>query len=502
MEQFFAFIDLQAYLMKKIETTVLQFTFCFVVIVAACCPAFSQDSIRYTLKLMLDFPLLDLPYQQYAVQVQSLKRSGNTDDRKLGDFISAYETPSMQQSLAITKDLHTTNYYVNNLLWNQWIEPANRRKKFWNRVAANATAGVIDYVLGYNLLLLGPAWLHEEWHRSGMTLQDIASHDDIYNMFNGALRSSSVSHMADGDLVRFKAEDPQALVRTYAAGIESSYQLLRAMQKDNFFDQTGYPNVLMNILLTHQAVSYVNQIKSDNFDTSVDRMNEVDPQIVTRDFVGWDFSGWVYELFKPNEPYADRGTHPNGIGVDRYVKKSDLTAEELAYLELMGRYQYVNFISPFMLGIHRLRLSEQVDFNFAFRHYLNSFGHDLSLDVFVNSKRRSWLFSLHGYQNKEHFFPGIEIQNPTLGLKAGNTMIPVQATAMLWAQPEDQSFFTSESRAGGLLKIRANIPFGKSSWSAYGEAEGKTRGWVAGNPYLQANVSFRTGLMLTIVQHK
>nr|WKN38886.1 hypothetical protein K4G66_09240 [Tunicatimonas sp. TK19036] len=407
----------------------------------------------------------------------------------------------MQQSLAITKDLHATNYYVNNVLWNQWVEPVTRRKKFWNRVGANTTAGVIDYMLGYHLLLLGPAWLHEEWHRNGLALQKVASHDDIYNMFTGELRSSSVSHVADEDLIRFKSEDPQAMVRTYASGIESSYQLLRAMQKDNFFNHTDYPSILMNILLTQQAVGYVNQIRSSNFDASIDRMNEVDPEIKTRDFVGWDFSAWVYDLFRPEEPYTERGVHPNGIGIDRYIKKAILTTEERSYLELMGAYQYANFVSPFMLGINSIRLNEDVNFNFAFRHYLNSFGHDLSLDVFLNSKRYSWLLSLHAYQNKDNFFPGIEIQNPTLSLKAGNTLIPIQATAMLWAQPRDQSFFTSEGRLGGLMKIRTTIPFGKSAWSAYGEAEGKSKGWVAGNPFLHENASFRTGLVLTL-QHK
>ncbi len=489
-------------ILKGGTRTMLKTTICFILFILVCEPGFSQDSLSQNPKLILDVPLFDFPYQKYAVNVEALKRSGNFNDKNPGDFIASYNTPSMQQSLAITKNLHATNYYFNNVWWNKWIAPVNRRKKFWNRVAAHATAGAIDYMLGYHLLLFGPAWLHEEWHRTGMTLQKIPSHDDVYNMFNGELRSSSVSHVADADLARFKANAPQALVRTYTAGIESSYQLLRSMRKDNFFSNADYPNVLMNILLTQQAVGYVNQIRSDDFDASVDRMNETDPNIETRDFVGWDFSGWVYDLFRPGEPYADRGIHPSGSGIDRYVKKADLTDEERSYLKLMGVYQYANFISPFMMGINSIKLGQHIDFNFAFRHYLNSFGHDLSLDIFLNTNQHFWLLSLHGYQNKDHFFPGIEIENPTLNFKAGNILIPVQATAMLWAQPEDQDFFTSAGSLGGLLKIRTNIPLGKSPWRVYGEAEGKTKGWVAGNPFLQANMSFRTGLMLAISQHE
>jgi hypothetical protein len=461
----------------------------------------AQDSSRFQARLLLDMPLLEMPHLNKAANMAFNKRTGNLAGGAVsptaGDYLRSYESLSMQQALAVTKNLHNTNYYFTNKLWNKWLAPTTKKKQLLNRLATNLSAGVVDYVLAYHLMVFGPVWLHEEFHRNGITHNCISSHNDTYYRFGGGNPGGSISKVRDEDMIRWKATAPQEMVRSFAAGIEAQYELVRNMRKDNFFNNTHYANAAMNILITKQAVDYVNQFKQKEYDATIDTANKYEPTVAGRDFVGWDFTAWVYDLHRPGEAYTARGIHPSGIGIHRDIKRSDLTKEEHAYLTKMGRLQYINFLSPAMLGIPRIKLNEKTSFSFAGRHTLNSFGYDLGADVFLNIKGSQWLVGLHGYHNKERVFPGIEVEKPACNIKVAKKNIPVKGRAMLWLQPENQSFSTSKAQAGGLLQIRGQYSIGKAL-STYAELEAKTEGWVAGNPYLNKNVTMRMGLLLDI----
>ena len=315
----------------------------------------AQDSARViNERLLLDLPLIDAPYAQSAARMACNKRLGIASDGSTSptaiDWLRGYESLSMQQALAITKDLHSTNYYFTNKLWNRWLKPTTRKRLFLNRLLANAQAGVVDYGLAYHGMVFGPVWLHEEFHRNGLTLRGISSFDDTYYRFGGGSPGGSVSEVYDADMARFKAEAPQEMVRTFAAGIEGQYALVRGLQRDNFYLDTDQPNAAMNILITKQAVDYLRLFLEPDYDQSVDSMGAFGDEEHERDFVGWDFTAWVYDMHRPDEPYSARGTHPSGVGIDREIKRSDLTAEEEAYLQRMGDLHYLNFLSPSMLG--------------------------------------------------------------------------------------------------------------------------------------------------------
>ena len=458
----------------------------------------AQDS-SYTItpRLLLDFPLIDAPYAWHAAQMAANKRAGITDGSnatiQAGDLLRGYESPSMQQALAVTKDLHATNYYFTNKLWNGLLKPTDRKRYLLNRLGANAQAGVVDYLLAYQLMVFGPAWMHEEFHRSGTTLRGIPTFNETYYRFGGGIASASVSHVSDADMVRFKAEAPNELVRSFASGIEGQYALLRHMQQDNFFQRTQYPNVAMNILLTKQAVGYVRQFLAPDYDQSIDTMNFYGDQVAERDYVGWDFTAWVYDLHRPDEPYADRGQHPFGEGIDRVIKRADLSPEEDDYLHRMGDLQYLNFLSPDMLGFHGFRLNANTRFSFAVRHVLTSFGYDLGGDLLLDRKGRQWLLGIHTYHNRDEVFGGIELMRKGLRLGAAE----VDLRGMLWMQPENGGFYDRNGALGGLLTVRAAFPLG-SFLKVYAEAEGKSDGWVMANPYLGSNLSIRTGIALDI----
>lgn len=474
----------------------------FLLLTALNTGAQNRDTLyRINERMLLELPIFDYPFNRSGASVAAEKSRGELAGDKnvnAADWIRGLESPSMQQVLAVTKDLHATNYYFHNRLWNNWIPADNRKKFLWNRLAANATAGLTDYLLAYQLMVFGPVWLHEEFHRNGLTLQGISSTDDTYYRFTLDPRAGgSVSRVRDIDLIRFKAEAPQEMVRTFAAGGEGQYAFIRNLQKDNFFRDTDYPNVVMNLLLTNQAVNYVRQFQKPGYDANIDSMNYYGREMLDRDFVGWDFTAWVYDLHRPDEPYADRGEHPYGSGIDRIIKRSQLTPEEDAYLVKMGKLQYLNFLSPSMVGVHSIRLTKQTRFNFAVRHLLTSFGYDLGGDIFLDHRGQQWLIGIHTYHNREDTYAGLELERTGMQWKIGRQSLTLDARLMGWIQPEKAAFDAEKGKPGGLLGLQVHFPVG-DHLSLYVDAEGKSDGWVWANPFLQQNLSLRTGISLDL----
>lgn len=459
----------------------------------------AADSTRSAYALYLDFPVLDLPYLADAAKMRAAKQGAAS---ALTRYVTSYESPSMEQALALTKNLHAVNYYGNNLLWESLIPHKSKGTTLLNRLGANLLAGGIDLVFTYYGVVFSPQWLHEEFHRNGLTIAHIPSYDETYNRFNGGFANGSVSAVRDEDLIRWKATTPQEMVRSFAAGIESEFLLMRNLQKDNFYGQARYPNVLLNILLTKHTIDYVNQFKKPGFDASIDSMNHYGREISYRDYVGWDFTAWVYDLHRPDEPYSARGTHPSGNGVDRAIKAARLSEEERSYLTKMGKRQYINYLSPFMVGINRIPLGKKgLFFNFAARHYLTAFGDDITLDVMLQKGNRNLLVALHGYGNRDICYPGIEIGLlPDLRaseMQQGNKF-RVFPSVMAWMQPDQLRFDAQKARFGGLVRLDASWQINKSV-NVYLNADTKTKGWVAGNPYLSSNTGFRAGLRATII---
>ncbi len=434
-----------------------------------------QDTI-HAYPLQLDLPLLDYPY---------LKESSRTRQ-----FFNSF---SMEQSLAITHDLHRVNYYLNNRLWHKIIPPDTKRGKVFNRIASNATSGLLDYVFTYYGVVFSVQWLHEEYHRNGLTIRGNPSYNETYNIFNGGDANGSVSKVRDEDLIRLKRESPQELIRSFSAGIESELLLLRGLQKDNFYRGSQYANILLNVLITKHTIDYVNQFKRDDYNASIDSMNTHGQAIHERDFVGWDFTPWVYDLHRPKEPYEERGLHPSGLGIDRAIKTTSLSPQEYRYLKKMGNMQYLNFISPFMVGINRININKHMDFNFAIRHYLNSFGYDLTTDFFINFRGKSYLLALHGYSNKNLFLPGVEAELPAFEIKkkANNNYWTLHPSAMLWIQPDN--FYSTAGDLGGLIRFRTSYSL-NNTWKVYVLWETKTKGWVAGQPYLESYFGIKGGV--------
>ena len=225
--------------------------------------------------------------------------------------------PGMRQSLALTKDAY---YGVHGAIMSI---PYPRAMPKILVVTIDYTLIVVTDVFA-TFVPFGDGWMHEEWHRSVMSRRGISSYDDIYDFpfFRDLI---NVSHVKDEDLVRLKARHPTDQIRMSAAGIEGDFARGVAYDKDRFFFKTRGATLFAQWMSTLNAIAYMNSAAFAS-DEPTARLNEEEgANVPVRDFTGLDPTGWVYDLFRPDEPYAARGLHPSGVGLDRYRSGSDLT---------------------------------------------------------------------------------------------------------------------------------------------------------------------------------
>lgn len=382
---------------------------------------------------VLDFPVLEIP-------------SGISP---LGYF------PSMQQSLDFS-----TNYY---LAAHEAISKIKSEGFNWRQF------GLIGFDVVSIYLPLGNAWLHEEWHRAVMARRGLSSHNDVYNFKFGA-STIAVSHVTDQELANFKRKHPAEFVRMSAAGMEAESEQNFSIAKKTFSRwKYGQMNVFNEAVLLWlnqtQNLFYLWTCGTRSADRQTDEMNAEDgADVSVRDFTGLDCNAWVYDLFRPQEPYSARGIHPSGVGINRYIKASDLTDEEKKYLSRQKVMALLNFVDPFLLA----RISYPGSFfernfywNANLRHLLTSFGTVTDLNLFLKLSSRSWVATLHGYQNKNSLWPGLEFaeipsadSDPREG-DVGNSAAMLSTSrarwfprAAIWWQPQEQSFYSSQPELG------------------------------------------------------
>ncbi len=438
-------------------------------------------------KLVLELALFDLPYQFDAA------KTVNKGNLNFGSFFKGYSNPSMHQSLDLATDLYTGLHYGVNKIFNLENSSDLKKRNYFTQALYGLTLCGSDYLSLYAPGFDG--WEHEEYHRAIMTRFHVNSFNDM-NRFPLGAETVSVEHVTDEDLIRFKDQSPADFVRMQAAGIEGEYLLVEKLQRNNFFYNQNLPHELIYWFVTLSSISYV-QACSDpsEADTETEQANAKENTIAERDFTGLDFLGWTYDLFRPDEPYTERGTHPSGNGINRYIKTTDLTDEELAYLKKQGNLQWLNIISPMMVGCRSIKLSNKGLYgNFSVRDYLTSFGNDISCTIFLMNPKNKFVFAYHSYQNYHSYFPAIEAQMKDWKQEIFHHLFYISPRVIVGLQPENQQFKTNNSEFLGLEECKLEMKM-KNYIQPYLEFCAKTKGWVAGNEYLDSNVSFRFGII-------
>jgi hypothetical protein len=250
-------------------------------------------------------------------------------------------------------------------------------------------------------------------------------------------------------LIRLHNSNIQDFIRLNSGGLEGQYHQIQALQKFNFYYNEDVPNLYHYWLNTFNSIFYVlSSAIPDQFDEDIDNWNLKEKKIPDRDFTGPDFTAWTKALFNPTEPYEARGIHPTGVGINRYIKPSQLNDNEKKFLIKQGRLQFINLISPHLFGFSKIKLKNEEDyyFNFAFRHVLTSFGYDVFLDIFYQTTKDNLFFAIHNYHNYKASFWGLEASLIDKKIPIENVLIT--AKGIVWTQPKGQSFTDKKSELG------------------------------------------------------
>ncbi|MFN3315427.1 MAG: hypothetical protein ACK40K_01350 [Raineya sp.] len=453
--------------MKKLSlyfTALFLYQFCFA----------QSPNQQDTISLLLDFSVIDLPYQSYATKTYD-------------NFFAGYGSPSMKQSLQMTTNLYSSAHFG--------IKQAFRKIKddFWRNAATYTAVGIFDIIA--LPAPLGSGWLHEEYHRNVLTIHNARSKNQMNQYPSLANEAIYVYGIKDEDLQNIHDNHRADWRRLQVAGKEAELNLIQTLQKNNFFYNQEQPHIALYWLLTFSTGSYVRSSAGADFNRIVNEMNIKDgSDIQKRDFTGPDYTAWSYALFRPDAVYSDRGLHPSGVGINRYIKPEDLTDEELKFIRKQGNLQWLNFLSPTLFVISKIKIKNSENgnhyANFALRSIINPYGNDITLDVFYQTPRYNFFFALHNYNNRHTYFPGLEAQ--MIDYFIFNDKLAISPRIMLWTQPQDFDFNTRKKQFGGLLGCKARYNAGRLS--PYLEVEGKTKGWVMGNVFLGENIGINAGL--------
>ena len=437
--------------------------------------AFDNNLVRYSDSLgevFLDMPLLTLPSQSQAY---------NTT----GGFFQSYMNPGLENSLSYSADLYTAAHFG--------LKKAIRFKNstFWQIFTQRLAISVFDVMVMQ--MPLGVSWLHEEYHRGVMTQYGVNSFNEVLLLQLGS-STIAVSHETDEDMAMLCDKHHADFVRLMSAGHEAVVDLNRNLQSNEFFYHQNLDNKVLYWMNNIQNILYLMTCANGTGEENMAERNMVENTIESRDFTGLDMNAWIHALCNPDLPYSARGTHPSGVGINRYISYNDISDEGKEYLHRQVGLDVLNFILPMMFGFSRFRLAQTEQGlyygNFAFRHYLTAFGSDAALDLYLQAPKFNAYATLHGYSNYKHHFGGVEIGLVDFPLL--DNRMHIGGTLMGWLQPKEMLFNTATGTIGGLVKAR--LSYHSRFLDPYAEFGWKSKGWVAGNANLDNGFFMRAGL--------
>lgn len=451
--------------------------------VPAAHPQAPADSL--TERLFIDQPLLDLPYLRHAAA-------------SAGNVAALHLNPSMGVATTLSIDFYTAAHW--GLLQIPYSPKPEHRQRY-------ARLAIYGFDLLSSWLPLGYAWLHEEYHRSVMTLRGIASFNEVY-LFPVGKNTISVSRIADQDLIRLCNQFPADFARLMAAGHEGQTIHTQQLQRNQFFYHQQLHNELLYLNNAINNTAYLALCAFGWADKTTAQMNQRETDIASRDFTGMDMMAWAHKLFNPDLPYEARGTHPSGIGINRYITYDQLSPQARNYLKRQTALDLLNSVSPMMIGISHISLGakngRRFIGNFSLRHFLTSFGDDNCAELLLQvlSEHCSYplngYLTLHNYNNYSHHYIGLELGACDLPLFGGRLLAGV--CCQMWRQPQNLDFFTNAGEWGGSasLRLRANLrrhpEEGESLCSPYIAAGWKSQGWVAGTVFQEQTFYAEAGL--------
>lgn len=396
--------------------------------------------------------------------------------------------PSMQQSLGLARAwLETGN----------WALDLAAERLGWHPALRWLVEGPVLAAWWFvtSLFPLGTGWLHEEWHRSVLTMHGISSRNGI-NDWKPLGATVSVYGITDAQLVGLKLGSPRDFTRLSAAGFEAQAAWNVGLRRDWFFDdRSAARDVPGYVLSLANQFLYLTGCASNAVRPAIDAANAVELDERSRDFAGPDCTAWAYDLERAGEPYEARGPHPSGAGVDRYRGADQLGHKGRLHLRWAQWLSLVPLLTPQLFGVKRLPLPfGWGNWMFGFAYFPTSFGHSGDLELLFSTRRADFAVIYHQYVNGHGGFPGLELQLSRFPLAEG---FELSAAVMGWQQPRAGLFLEANGTFGGLARARVGFRPG-GPLELWWEAEAKSDGWVAGVLYQVPALQLRAGLGLVL----
>lgn len=401
--------------------------------------------------------------------------------------------PSMYQATKFSTDLYELSYLGIDVLGDKLFFKKGKEKTKLRNVGNFA----FKYLVGLGFSKYGSelpiplgVWAHEEFHRSVLSVNGIASKNGnwIVNRWDG-----TVYGVPDSALYYLKLNANNQLLYSYVAGVHSEVLQNQLITTQDFFNKR---NLYKNSLLLYNAYYVYNYFK---FSTSVlsDTVKVLAPQHENkddreRDFAGADLTAWAYDMFLPDSSYFLRDAFPIGSGVNRRIGFSELPTEAKHFLKKQKRLSVINFFNPAIFFVNRISINKNTSFIIFPSYIPTHFGNDIAAYCAIKYKKYNILLGAHNYNNYEKSMYGMEIG--LYNYPISNKLIG-EIGFSVWEQP--QSFFENKRIRGGSINITSRYVLNKKI-QVYVAFNSKSKGFVIGNPYLANNNSFRFGFNLVI----
>lgn len=397
--------------------------------------------------------------------------------------------PTMNQALEWSNDLYELSFWGIDELGDKLFFSKVKPHKGWRKFSNNAFKYALSLAYsnyGSELPIPLGIWAHEEFHRSVLGAQDISSENGnwLFSRWDG-----TVYGISDLSLANLKSTDVNNLLYSYVAGVQYEIFLNEKNTLGDFYKRRSMPK---SALLLYDAYYVFNYFRfstsslSDSVKILAPPHESANP--VERDFAGADITAWTYDMFNPELPYTSRDSFPNGEGVNRRIGFADLSIEARDYLIKQKQLSLLNFLNPAIFFITGIKINNDLSFNFFTQYSPTHFGNDIAFYFPVKYKKYDLLINVHNYSNKydNEFGIGLGLYNYRFSKK-----IESDLTLHIWDQPK--TFFDHENIIGGSFEIKTSYLL-SGNFSGFISLNGKSQGWMLGNPYLESNISLQLGL--------
>lgn len=425
----------------------------------------AQDTSTY--KVRLSVPIADLPQ----------------------NINSPQHLPSMDQALEFSNDLYELSFWgidaLGDKLFISDTKPYTLGREISNSVFKYGLSLAFSKY-GSELPIPLGVWGHEEYHRSVLAIVDVSSENGnwLLSRWDG-----TVYGISDSTLSVLKTDDIDQLLYSYVAGIQYEIALNEKTSINDFYKKRSLAKNALLLYNAYYVYEYFNFSASDISDSvKVLAPPHESANPVERDYAGADLTAWIYDMFNPNDPYSTRDSFPDGDGLNRRIGFSDLSPEAQSYLESQKKLSLINFINPAIFFVNRIRLNDNLAFNFFAQYAPTHFGNDIAFFLPLQYKKYDLLLNVHNYNNYKSSGYGIGVG--LYNFKFTETL-ESDFTLNFWDQPK--SFYGEDNIFGGSMAINTKYNFGQK-FGAFVSVSGKTEGWTLSNPYLDSNVSVQAGI--------